>query len=181
MLPGFAQRLAVASKTWVSHRLLQRPSLKKCWRGPIENIVFLFLSHVVMVAYIRGSAVRLGPNQLPDLYERVRILSARVGIEKEPEAYLMQAGGALNAFATKFMRSDMIVIYSDLLEACIWRKECGQPARRNSTKRGPGFGPGKASPWILSTVFAMGTLATQKPTKSGAPVPAQDPSVRVES
>ncbi len=80
--------------------------------------IFLFLSHVVMVAYIRGSAVRLGPNQLPDLYERVRILSARVGIEKEPEAYLMQAGGALNAFATKFMRSDMIVIYSDLLEAC---------------------------------------------------------------
>ena len=62
--------------------------------------------------------MRLGPNQLPDLYERVRILSARVGIEKEPEAYLMQAGGALNAFATKFMRSDMIVIYSDLLEAC---------------------------------------------------------------
>ena len=80
--------------------------------------IFLFLSHVVMVAYIRGNALRLGPNQLPDLYDRVHALSVRLGMESEPEAYLMQAGGALNAFATKFMRSNMIVIYSDLVEAC---------------------------------------------------------------
>ncbi len=65
--------------------------------------IFLFLSHVVMVAYIRGNALRLGPNQLPDLYDRVHALSVRLGMESEPEAYLMQAGGALNAFATKFM------------------------------------------------------------------------------
>jgi Zn-dependent protease with chaperone function len=30
----------------------------------------------------------------------------------------MQAGGALNALATKFLRSRMIVIFSDLLDAC---------------------------------------------------------------
>src|SRR5258705_8404543 len=35
-----------------------------------------------------------------------------------PETYLMQAGGSLNAFATRFLRSHMVVLFSDLLEAC---------------------------------------------------------------
>lgn len=80
--------------------------------------LFLFIAHLTLVTYIRGSAVRLGPDQFPELYHRVRHLAVRAGIEKVPEAYIMQAGGTLNAFATKFLRSNMIVLFSDLLDAC---------------------------------------------------------------
>lgn len=80
--------------------------------------LFLFFGHLGFVAYVRGSGVRLGPNQFPDLYRRVQELSARAGIEETPDAYLMQAGGTLNALATKFLGSRMIVLFSDLLEAC---------------------------------------------------------------
>ena len=80
--------------------------------------LFLFLTHLGFVAYVRGSAVRLGPDQFPEIHTRVHDLCARAGIEKVPEAYLMQAGGTLNALATKFLRSRMIVLFSDLLEAC---------------------------------------------------------------
>jgi Zn-dependent protease with chaperone function len=80
--------------------------------------VFLFFSHAAFLAYVRGSAVRLGPDQFPDLHARVQDLASQAGIRKVPEAYLLQAGGALNAFATKFLRSKIIVLYSDLLEAC---------------------------------------------------------------
>ncbi len=80
--------------------------------------LFLFVTHLVFVAHLRGSAVRLGPDQFPDLYCRVQELAARVGIGETPEAYLMQSGGVLNAVATKFLRSKMIVLFSDLLEAC---------------------------------------------------------------
>jgi hypothetical protein len=73
---------------------------------------------VALVAHLRGSAVKLGPDQLPELYGRVQLIAARLGMQRLPDAYLMQAGGALNAFATKFFRSNFIVLYSDLLEAC---------------------------------------------------------------
>jgi Zn-dependent protease with chaperone function len=79
---------------------------------------FLFVSHLSFIAHLRGSAVRLGPDQFPDLYRRVSELAARAGIDRVPEAYVMQAGGTLNALATKFLRSKMLVLYSDLLEAC---------------------------------------------------------------
>ncbi|MDX1500885.1 MAG: M48 family metallopeptidase [Thermoanaerobaculia bacterium] len=80
--------------------------------------VFLFAVHLLLVTHIRGSAVRLGPEQLPELYERVEELTRRAGLASVPEAYLMEAGGSLNAFATRFFRSRMIVLYSDLLDAC---------------------------------------------------------------
>lgn len=87
--------------------------------------VFLFFSHLGFVAYLRGSAVRLGSEQLPDLHARVVHLAHRVGLRKTPEVYVMQAGGALNALATGFLRSRMVVLFSDLLEAC----EDNEPAR----------------------------------------------------
>lgn len=80
--------------------------------------LFLFLARVSFIAYVRGSAVRLGPEQFPHLYERVVTLSRRAGLQQVPAAYLMEAGGSLNAFATRFFRTRMIVLFSDLLEAC---------------------------------------------------------------
>src|SRR5262249_16736289 len=57
---------------------------------------FFFVTRLAFIAHLRGSAVRLGPEQLPDLHQRVVELSARVGLVP-PAAYVMQAGGALNA------------------------------------------------------------------------------------
>src|SRR5262249_33428934 len=62
--------------------------------------------------------IRLGPDQFPDLHASVETMAKRMGFEKTPEAYLMQQGGALNALATKFFKSNMIVLFSDLIEAC---------------------------------------------------------------
>ncbi len=80
--------------------------------------LFLFLSHLGFVAHLRGSAIRLGPDQFPELYDRVCQLSRRAGLDQVPEAYVMQAGGALNALATAFLRARMVVLFSDLLDAC---------------------------------------------------------------
>jgi Zn-dependent protease with chaperone function len=82
-------------------------------------VLFLFATHLVFITHIRGSAVRLGPGQFPQLWQRVVELSQAAGLEAPPEAYLMEAGGSLNAFATKFFRGRLMVLYSDLLEACV--------------------------------------------------------------
>jgi Zn-dependent protease with chaperone function len=81
-------------------------------------VAFLFFAHVVTIVRIRGSGVKLGEDQLPQLHRRVVELARAAGISRIPDAYVMQEGGALNAFATKFLRSRLIVLYSDLLDAC---------------------------------------------------------------
>jgi Zn-dependent protease with chaperone function len=80
--------------------------------------LFFFVMHLAFVAYVRGNAVRLGPDQFPEIHSTVVRLAGRIGLDPVPEAYLMQAGGSLNAFATRFLRTHMVVLFSDLLEAC---------------------------------------------------------------
>ncbi len=80
--------------------------------------LFFFFAHLAFVFHLRGNAVRLGPEQLPELYARVEQISRRVGLRQTPEAYLVQAGGSLNALATRFLGRNFIVLYSDLVEAC---------------------------------------------------------------
>lgn len=80
--------------------------------------VFLFFTHVAFVTHVRGSAVKLGPSQFQELHARVVELAHRAGLAEVPDAYLMQAGGSLNALATKLFRGRMIVLFSDLLDAC---------------------------------------------------------------
>ena len=81
-------------------------------------VSFMALMNIGFIAQIRGSAIRLGPDQFPDLYRRVEDLARRMELRQTPEVYLMQQDGALNAFATRFLRSHFVVLMSDLLEAC---------------------------------------------------------------
>lgn len=78
----------------------------------------IFLGHLLLITHIRGSAIKLGPTQLPELYDRVQLLARRAGLAPIPDAYVLESGGALNAFATKLFRGRIIVLYTDLLEAC---------------------------------------------------------------
>lgn len=82
-------------------------------------IFFLVLLHFirgVFIGIIRGNAVKLGPHQFGDIHEIVMRQSQALGLTNVPDIYLLQAGGALNAFATRFMGSDYIVLFSDVME-----------------------------------------------------------------
>lgn len=80
--------------------------------------LFFWVGHLVFITHLRGSAVRIGPDQFPELHRRVGELSRAVGLAEPPVAYVMEASGTLNALATRFLRTDFIVLFSDLLEAC---------------------------------------------------------------
>src|SRR5438445_2160681 len=81
-------------------------------------VAIIGLMNVAFVTSIRGSAVRLGSDQFPDRHAAVEDLARRVGLRRIPNVYLMQHDGALNAFAMRFVRTHMVVLFSDLLEAC---------------------------------------------------------------
>ncbi len=80
--------------------------------------LFFFIAHLIFIAHVRGSAVKIGPDQFPELHEAVERLARKLGLRNVPDAYVMQASGALNALATKFLSARMIILFSDLLEAC---------------------------------------------------------------
>jgi Zn-dependent protease with chaperone function/Tfp pilus assembly major pilin PilA len=70
-----------------------------------------------LVSHLRGTAVRITPQQFPDLQQRIVTCCQRLGLERAPEAYLLQMGGLFNAFATRFLGHHYIVLYSDVVDA----------------------------------------------------------------
>jgi Zn-dependent protease with chaperone function len=111
--PLFAVALVVSLALW----LVAAVSIVGLLYGAMFAL-FFFVMHLAFVACVRGSAVRLGPDQFPELHSAVVRLAAQFGLDPVPEAYLMQAGGVLNAFATRFLRAHIVVLFSDLLDAC---------------------------------------------------------------
>jgi Zn-dependent protease with chaperone function len=81
-------------------------------------LAFVLIAHALFLAHVRGNGVRVSPKQLPDLYERCKAIAGKLGLEDLPEVYLLQAGGTLNAFATKLLSRRFVIIYSDLADHC---------------------------------------------------------------
>lgn len=64
----------------------------------------------------RGNAVRVSPDQFPDVYQATRRLAGEVGLREIPEVYVLESGGALNAFAMRFFGRSYVVLYSEVVE-----------------------------------------------------------------
>lgn len=78
---------------------------------------FLWLGSGLLTAYLRSEGVRVDERQLPELHANFRAVCEQLGVVKLPALYVIQAGGMLNAFATRFSGRDFVVVYSDFLEA----------------------------------------------------------------
>lgn len=89
--------------------------------------LFVLIAHCLVMAHLTGNGVRIGPKQLPDLWARVEAAARRLGLDKVPEAYVVQSGGLLNAFATKILSRRFIILYSDLVEGFDVEAAIAQP------------------------------------------------------
>ncbi len=81
------------------------------------GFVFYVFAHSAFISWLRGNAVLLSQAQLPDLRARFEDCCKRLGIEEPPEAYVMQGSGVLNAFATRFLGRNYVVLLSDIVDA----------------------------------------------------------------
>lgn len=84
-------------------------------------LLFFFIGYLFaqsgLIAYLKGTAVRISPEQFPDLQQRLEHCASRLGLADVPEAYLLHANGAFNAFATKFLSRHYVVLFSDVVDA----------------------------------------------------------------
>lgn len=81
-------------------------------------LVFLLIAHALFLAHVKGNGLRVSDKQLPELHERCKQAAAKLGLSEVPEIYVLEAGGTLNAFATKLLSRKFVIIYSDLLDSC---------------------------------------------------------------
>jgi Zn-dependent protease with chaperone function len=94
--------------------------------GPVVDVIRVaFVALLLLVpglvlyrqltrAGIRGSAVRLSRRQFPDIYAVKEDFARKLGLQREPEIYLMSGNGTLNAFAASTFGYDFVVIHSEL-------------------------------------------------------------------
>ena len=84
-------------------------------------ILFYFIFYIVVqsgfIAYLKGTAVKLTPQQFPDLYAQLCECCKKLEIDDIPDAYILHADGAFNAFATRFLRKHYVVLFSDIVDA----------------------------------------------------------------
>jgi Zn-dependent protease with chaperone function len=82
------------------------------------TFLLAFLGQGLYMGYLKNSAIKVSEKQLPGVLRTVKNLSAKIGLEKIPDIFIIESGGLLNAFATKFLLGsrNFVFIYSDILE-----------------------------------------------------------------
>ena len=91
--------------------------------GPAAGTVlaYLFLGIVgylilygLHLGHVRGNGVRVSDRQFSRLNTMAEEHCRRLGMEA-PAIFVVQSGGVLNAFATRFLGRNFVIIYSDVL------------------------------------------------------------------
>lgn len=79
------------------------------------GLIFLFIQGTA-VAHIKQNGVKITQDQFGNIYDKVHEIALALNICDVPDIYLMQSDGILNAFATRFLFKDYVVLYSDIME-----------------------------------------------------------------
>ena len=82
----------------------------------VSFVLYLFLQST-LIAHIKGNGVELTETQFPDLHAQFVACCDQLQMAKRPQAYVLNGNGGLNAFATKFLGSQYVVIFSDVVDA----------------------------------------------------------------
>jgi len=87
--------------------------------------LIVLVTHGLLIGELRGNGVRVSERQFPEVHRLVERLSREMDLPAVPDVYVLQTGGVLNAFATRFLGRNFVVIYSDVLELAY---QNGEPA-----------------------------------------------------
>jgi Zn-dependent protease with chaperone function len=76
--------------------------------------LFFAFQKILIVAYLKGDGIAVSERQFPEVHARYLAMAAKLGIKKVPPLFILQQGGALNAFAIRFSRRNYVAVYSDV-------------------------------------------------------------------
>lgn len=70
------------------------------------------------MALLKGSALEVGPDQLPELYHCAKNFALRLGMKETPAIYVVESN-VINASAMRVGSRQVIVLVDDVVEACL--------------------------------------------------------------
>jgi Zn-dependent protease with chaperone function len=85
--------------------------------GLLVGFIAYLFAQSALIAWIRGNGVKLDERQFPDLHAQFVACCDKLQIKKRPEAYVLNGNGAINAFATRFLGHEFVVLNSDTVDA----------------------------------------------------------------
>jgi len=83
----------------------------------LVGFIFYLFAQSALIAWLRGTAVRLSDEQFPELYLQYLQCCKKLELVDPPEAYLLQGDGLMNAFATRFLGRNFVIVLSDTVDA----------------------------------------------------------------
>jgi len=81
---------------------------------PLFAIGYLFMQSGLIV-HLKGNGVKISAVQFPELYKRYILCCKKLGLNECPDAYLINGSGMLNAFASRFLGRNFVVLYSNVV------------------------------------------------------------------
>ena len=79
-------------------------------------LIYLFVQST-LIAHIKGNGVELSEAQFPDLYAQFTACCDKLQMRIHPQAYILNGNGGLNAFATRFLGTQYVVLMSNVVDA----------------------------------------------------------------
>jgi Zn-dependent protease with chaperone function/type II secretory pathway pseudopilin PulG len=109
----FGLMLVLSALVWV---LLLIGTVGMVLAYALFAFLFYCFAQSALISYIKGNGVRITEDQFPDLKQQIDACCRKLEVSEEPQAYLLQMGGMLNAFATRFLGRDFLVLYSEVVD-----------------------------------------------------------------
>jgi Zn-dependent protease with chaperone function len=78
-------------------------------------IITSFIMRGLFIGHVRGNGIKVSRKQFPELMSMADRHARRLGMDETPDIFVLQSGGILNAFATRFLGRNFVVLYSDVL------------------------------------------------------------------
>lgn len=111
----------IASGIWATFSI-DMPEMASIYLMYVYIIIiclYLFFRFGIIIGHLRGNAIKLNEKQFPEIYHNVVKQSEMLGLKYIPSVYIMQSGGVLNAFASRFLGHNYIVLYSEIVETAL--------------------------------------------------------------
>jgi Zn-dependent protease with chaperone function len=86
----------------------------------------LWLAQQFFKAEIYGHAVRVSEKQYPDLNRMVQQCAKELGMADVPDVFVTSGQGSLNALAIKFIGKQYVILYAELVDLLLSRKQVAE-------------------------------------------------------
>jgi len=81
------------------------------------GLLAITVAKALLVTFVRGNGVMIGPDQLPHLYEAAKRAATTLRTPL-PEIYLIQFGGIREAMTKTFVGKKLLILSAELVEDC---------------------------------------------------------------